>query len=69
MHGLRAFELGRVEQLVVYLARRCPGPFKTKVAKLLWLADFGHFGSTASPSRASHTPATLTGRRRTTSPP
>ncbi|WP_324667992.1 type II TA system antitoxin MqsA family protein [Geochorda subterranea] len=43
LHGLRAFDLGRVEQLIVYLARRCPAPFKTKIAKLLWLADFGHF--------------------------
>ncbi|WP_324718136.1 type II TA system antitoxin MqsA family protein [Carboxydochorda subterranea] len=43
LHGLRAFDLERLEQLVVYLARRCPGAFKTKMAKLLWLADFGHF--------------------------
>lgn len=43
MHGLRPFDLGRVEQLVVHFARQCSGLFKTKLAKLLWLTDFGHF--------------------------
>ena len=43
LHGLRAFDMDRLEQLLIYLVRRCPGAFKTKIAKLLWLVDFGHF--------------------------
>lgn len=33
----------RLGQLVAWLAKTCPDMFKTKLAKLLWLVDFGHF--------------------------
>lgn len=42
-NGFRSFDLDRLGQLVAWLAKTCPDMFKTKLAKLLWLVDFGHF--------------------------
>ena len=43
LHGFRVFDLERLGELVSWLAKTCSDPFKTKLAKLLWLCDFAHF--------------------------
>ncbi len=41
--GFRPFDLDRFKQVTLWFARECPGLVKTKLAKLLWLADFAYF--------------------------
>ena len=42
--GFRPFDLERFKQATVWFADRCAGQlFRTKLAKLLWLADFAYF--------------------------
>lgn len=41
--GFRSFEVDRLSELVAWFAAHCDDLFKTKLAKLLWLVDFGHF--------------------------
>ncbi|MGB9867362.1 MAG: type II TA system antitoxin MqsA family protein [Bacillota bacterium] len=43
LHGFRRFDLHHVATIVLWLAQRVPTLFKTKLAKLLWIADFAHF--------------------------
>lgn len=41
--GFRPFEFERFANTVLWFAERVPDLFKTKLAKVLWLADFAHF--------------------------
>ncbi len=42
--GFRSFDVEWLEQVVLWFAVHVPGElYKTKLAKLLWLADFWHF--------------------------
>lgn len=42
--GFRPFDLERFKQVTVWFADRCAGQLsRTKLAKLLWLADFAYF--------------------------
>lgn len=41
--GFRAFDFQKVGNIVAWIASETEGLYKTKLAKLLWLADFAHF--------------------------
>lgn len=41
--GYKAFDLGKIENLILYIAARCEGVLKTKLNKLLWYIEFKHF--------------------------
>lgn len=41
--GYKVFDIEKIENLIVYIAFKCKGVFKTQLNKLLWYADFKHF--------------------------
>lgn len=41
--GFRPLDIDRLGSVVYWFAARCDNLYKTKLAKLLWLADFAHF--------------------------
>ena len=41
--GFRAFDFGKTKQVVLFFATRLPNLFETKLAKLLWVADFANY--------------------------
>lgn len=43
VHGARPVDLDRVGNIAAWFAVQCSDLFKTKLAKLLWIADFLHF--------------------------
>ena len=43
LHGRQEFSLERLGAVVMYFSARTTRLYKTKLAKLLWLADFAHF--------------------------
>lgn len=41
--GYKAFDIDKIENLIIYIALKCKGVLKTKLNKLLWYIDFKHF--------------------------
>ncbi len=41
--GYKAFDIEKIENLILYIAEKCGGVLKTKLNKLLWYADFKYF--------------------------
>lgn len=41
--GYKVFDIEKIENLIVYIAFKCKGVFKTQLNKLLWYMDFKHF--------------------------
>lgn len=42
-NGYKSFDIEKTENLILYIAEKCDGVFKTVLNKLLWYADFKHF--------------------------
>lgn len=41
--GFKAFDLEKIENLILFIAIKCEGVLKVKLNKLLWYIDFKHF--------------------------
>lgn len=57
--GYKAFDAGKLENLILHILRSLKGTFKTKLNKLLWYCDFSHFknhGMSITGTRYQHLP-------------